>query len=110
MKMDFLKPATGWYFANRCRYNYSDFVSTQSPGFADFSISPNPATTSITLKGADFAHIALFDLQGRRLRSQRLHGEPEETFQLGNLPSGNYLLQVIGSDGKMGAKPLQISH
>jgi len=32
----------------------------------------------------------------------------EEVMNLGNLSTGNYLLQAIGLDGKVGAKLLQI--
>lgn len=87
---------------------YDEFVSTHTLSQANFVVFPNPASTSITLKGEGFLHAHIIDLQGRPVRSQSLHGQGDETIQLGNLPSGNYILQVVGANGKGAVKPLQI--
>jgi len=97
-----------WAKRNTYHYYYYSPVSTHTPSAANFTIFPNPASTSVTLESEGLTHINLFDQQGRLVRSQGLQGQAQETLQLGNLPTGNYLLQVFGSDGKIGAKSLQI--
>jgi len=99
---------TDWAKWNLSRYYYSEFVDAQTPLLAEFQVYPNPTSSAVTIKGEGLSQAIVFDQQGRPVRSQRLHGQWDETLHLGNLPAGNYLLQVLGNDGKMGAKPLQI--
>ncbi len=93
-----------------CRYYYTEFVTTHTPALTNFQAFPNPASTTLTLQGENLTQAKIFDQQGRQVRAQILHGQAEETIQLGNLLTGNYLLQAIGADGKVGAKSLQIRH
>ena len=99
---------TSWFLISYGDFYYSDFVSTHTPAPAEFKIFPNPASTSVTLKSEGLRHAKIFDQQGRLVGSQSLQGQTQETLQLGNLSPGNYLLEVLGNDGKVGAKTLQI--
>lgn len=99
---------TDWSLISYGRLYYAEFVATQAPEFTVFDVFPNPASTSITIKSEGFDHAMIFDQQGGLVRTQRLQGQSEETLLLGNLPAGNYILQVVGKDGNSGAKPIQI--
>lgn len=99
---------TEWGIISYGRLYYAEFVSTHAPEFAAFDVFPNPASTFVTLKGEGFDHAMIFDQQGGLVRTQRLQGQSEETLLLGNLPAGNYILQVVGKDGHTGARPIQI--
>lgn len=99
---------TEWGLISYGRLYYAEFVSTHAPEFAAFDIFPNPANTSVTIKSDGFDQAIIFNQQGGLVRAQRLQGQPEETLLLGNLPAGNYILQVVGKDGSSGAKSIQI--
>lgn len=99
---------TTWKTKNYVRYHYAEFTSADIPLLLPFSLFPNPASTSVTLKSEGLRHANIFDQQGRPVRSQSLAGQPQESLQLGNLPTGTYLVQVLDADGKIGIKPLQI--
>lgn len=97
-----------WKFYSINRYYYTEFVSTQIPYPIAFDVFPNPASTAITLKGERFTHVRFFDSLGKLVYSQGCQDSAEQTLQLGHLPAGNYLLQVMDRSGKTGTKPLQI--
>ncbi|MBP6811372.1 MAG: T9SS type A sorting domain-containing protein [Saprospiraceae bacterium] len=97
-----------WSLVSYRNNYYAVLLSTHTLAVADFKIFPNPANSAVTIQGEGLTQAMVFDQQGRPVRSQSLQGQGEETLQLGNLPAGNYILQVLGNDGKMGAKPLQI--
>jgi hypothetical protein len=77
-------------------------VISLNTGLFDWSIFPNPATDhlsiQVTTSWLESLSIKLFDLPGREAYSSDL-GEMNGTFtrqlDLGNLPSGTYLLQVM---------------
>ncbi|MBN8678561.1 MAG: T9SS type A sorting domain-containing protein [Chitinophagales bacterium] len=100
----------GWSKFLRVRYHYKPIATQDTPTDAGFSFFPNPASTFISLKSDGGTHANIYDQQGRLVRSQSLNCQTQETFQLGILPAGNYLLQVLKNDGKLGVKPLQIRH
>jgi hypothetical protein len=99
---------TDWGIFTYGNFYYDEFVSTQTLSPANFEVFPNPASSWITLKGEGFLHAYILDQQGRPVHTQRLNGQGDQTIQVGNLPTGNYLLQVIGVDGTLGVKSLQI--
>ena len=102
--------SSNWVLYDIHRFHYTKLVSTYTPLFTDFHVYPNPANTFFMVEGEDLTHVQLFDSYGRLVGSQSLFEQGQETIQLGNLPTGNYILQVIGKNGKIGAKPLQITH
>lgn len=95
------------------RYTYETVSQVQQalPPI-QFALYPNPASGTIFLEtapgSAQWANI--FDTQGRQWCSQKLKGYETEVLRLEGIPSGTYLLQVIGNDGKMTAKPFVIAH
>ena len=90
------------------QYYYTELVSTQTTETLALEVFPNPANGSVTLQGENFHLAMLYDQQGRLVRAQSLQGDGPQTFQVQTLPPGNYLLNVLGNNGKWGAKPLQI--
>ena len=99
---------SAWALFAFTRKKYTAFVATHSPDSSFFNIFPNPAGDAVTIKGEGLRKALIFDQQGRLIYSQRLYGQEQEILQVGNLPTGNYFLQVSGDGGKMGAKPLLI--
>jgi len=91
-------------------YYYTEFVSANAPMLTDFQIFPNPTSSFIVLKSQGFEQAKIFDTRGQLLRTQGLSGQAEETIRVGDLPVGNYFLQVTSADGKTGVKSLQIRH
>lgn len=99
-----------WYHTFQERYHYNIISNTEDPDFSPFDVFPNPATSSITLRGEGYILANLYNPQGRLMLSQGLQGQSQETIQLGHLPSGNYLLQVIpkSTNRKRESKLIQI--
>ena len=63
------------------------------------TVSPNPATTVITIAGMSGpSEIMLADAAGRKLRSQRVDSEPAR-MDVSAIPAGIYFITVTGDDG-----------
>jgi len=90
------------------RYYYTEFVPTHALLLTEFQVYPNPASSAVTIKGVGLSQAMIFDQHGRLVCTKSLLGQDQQTLQLGNLPSGNYFLQVLDCDGNLGAKPIQI--
>lgn len=98
-----------WNTHTTVQYYYTELVSTQTTETFALEVFPNPANGSVTLQGENFHFAMLYDQQGRLVRAQNLQGDGPQTLQVQTLPPGNYVLNVLGNNGKWGAKPLQIS-
>lgn len=88
-------------------------ISTTEKTTTDFSIYPNPATTTLQLNVAlsdDQPYsIAVYDMTGRMLQSQQAPaGKQQHTIQVGNLTAGQYLIEVRTQHNKM-VKPFVIT-
>ncbi len=90
------------------RNYYTKTSPAHSPETLGFQAFPNPANTSITVKGSGLHQAKIFDLQGLLHGTHNLRGQDEVVLFLGPIPAGNYLLQVMDNSGKTGTKPLQI--
>lgn len=73
---------------------------------SEFVVFPNPATDAVNLqlnlsKQAQTATVRLFDLSGKLIRQFNYDNVQKETFQynVNNLSSGTYFLQVITAEG-----------
>lgn len=67
-----------------------------------FSMAPNPAKNSFTVKSASdvtASTIELYDLSGKLLLSKNVDITEENTLSIENISSGMYLVTVIASDG-----------
>ncbi len=68
---------------------------------------PNPAETfTNTLVNYDYndGWATLYDLNGRQLQKFELHGEHTVPIQLGNIPSGVYIVNIKTNNGKNSVK------
>lgn len=100
--------AGDWDLNRYSRFHYADFVGANTPESIAFDVFPNPASTSVTIQGEGLRQVLVFDAQGRLVHLQNLQGQVQESFQLGNLLTGNYILHVLDRSGKSASKPLQI--
>jgi glucose/arabinose dehydrogenase len=69
---------------------------------AGFSVFPNPAKDSFTIKSstAIFAkNLELYDVSGKLLLSQSLNESPENTISISNLTKGMYIITIETSTG-----------
>lgn len=98
-----------WYSIGSARYYYQNSTPVQTPLLADFELFPNPANTSVTLKGEDLWRSEIFDLQGHIVASFNAFGQVEKTIQVGHLPVGKYFLRVSNQYGEIRTKPLMIA-
>lgn len=79
--------------------NTGSTVSTAPvPNLATLVCYPNPVTDRLTLElppQDERAHIKLYDINGQLLHTQLAAGT-RETIDMAHLPTGTYLLQVVG--------------
>ena len=54
---------------------------------------PNPVQSQLTVEGAEFQRVDIFDLQGRLVRSFEVRLE-KEVLDLGGLAEGAYVVRV----------------
>jgi len=64
-----------------------------------FSVYPNPATTSFTLKisGEEIQEsilVSLYDVYGKLILGETIHGEVSHVFSVSHLPPGIYGLRI----------------
>lgn len=96
-----------FYIRNYCEtYSSAQIISNNSD---ELSISPNPASAYISLKtgNGNAVYAKIFDTQGHLVRSLALRRI--EPINLAGIPSGNYILHIIGTDGKAASKPFVIA-
>ncbi len=94
----------GWIPTTHLPIEISTSVSTYDlTKQTDISLFPNPATDRIFLrfKGArdDLDVVRIFDIQGKMVFSQGLTTDRLQTFDIGYLNGGIYIVQIIGAEG-----------
>lgn len=78
----------------------------RTDGELEFSVYPNPTTSTITLKSKTPLDQAwLTDLMGRRIMPLQLSNNSWQA-DLGHLPNGMYLMDVLTYDGKRGVRKI----
>lgn len=89
-----------------------DLAKTSAVVAAEFSISPNPSSGTITVqyteKDDQPEQLTLLDQTGRQLSVIHATGENNQTVNLPELPNGLYWIQLKSCLGKVGVKQLQI--
>jgi hypothetical protein len=78
---------------------YSPIVAVQLPARNTFSISPNPATSIVYVKGTGIKQVQVIDNRGRVLLSQIAINSNQHTLYVSNLAKGMYLLKITDSNG-----------
>lgn len=76
-------------------YEYDACLGIESPNTKSFSVSPNPATESVTIQGLPStpATLQVLDLMGRQVLTQHVSAQ-NNTVTLSTLPSGCYLFRI----------------
>jgi hypothetical protein len=77
----------------------------------EFSLFPNPAKNSISIKLSNdnlATKIAIFDLTGKLILSQKLENNPENTISIASLTKGIYMVSVETENGVSYSKKLMI--
>jgi YD repeat-containing protein len=101
---------TGWATVLEWYYYYDAISQASAPPALSLRIFPNPASDYCLLAtpAQPFLRLDLFDASGR-LVAQPSPGPGTETrIDLSQLPSGTYLLQATGSDGRRSAAPIHV--
>lgn len=79
----------------------------------DFAVSPNPASSEITVSYEDAqdvpAFLSVIDQSGRQVAQLELSGIPIQRVILPGLPAGTYWVQLKTREGKVGVKQVQIA-
>ncbi len=81
----------------------SDIFLIDSSSLPSVSYFPNPATSSITLKGSELSKIELYDLNGRKVLEKRLSKSIEE-ISLEEIADGTYIINIESSFGHFSGK------
>ena len=69
--------------------------STKSSVIDDITIYPNPVNTVVSIKGAQYSTINIYDIRGKKLIEEEALTNDEE-LDLSSLPSGVYYAQIKG--------------
>ena len=74
--------------------------STNEPSVANIEVAPNPAVDHFRLLDAEMiAAVNVMSLDGRRIC--RFEATPDHVYQVGNLPTANYILGLEDRTGRM---------
>ncbi len=81
-------------------YTFSKLSGTNDPPKANVKLFPNPTTDFFTLeKAEDVASMRIFALDGRIMA--RFDVSPDNTYSIGHLPVGNYVLSFEDKNGQL---------
>jgi Secretion system C-terminal sorting domain len=77
-----------------------------------FYLYPNPASSTVFLQtgAVGLQEAKIFDMLGRLVFSRDLQGTATEMLPLSGILNGHYILQVIGKNGAVHAKPFVIEN
>ena len=64
----------------------------------DLTVYPNPASTHITIETSSQGQVSIINLQGQELMSQQIT-QPKTEIDISSLPSGVYLVKLVGEKG-----------
>ncbi|AXG73820.1 T9SS C-terminal target domain-containing protein [Flavobacterium arcticum] len=94
------------YIAGSNSGNVYRIIDTElsTPTFTgdSFSVYPNPVTDLLTIEAANniiATDAIIYDMSGKRLLHYSLDATEQNTFSIGTLPSGLYLLQITDVNG-----------
>lgn len=73
-------------------------IINQNKNTSNLLISPNPASTTITIETPAKGSLSIHNTSGLKLLQQQIT-EPTTTIDVGTLPSGVYLVKVAGEKG-----------
>jgi len=81
-------------------YTYSTLTATNNLPDSKVKLFPNPTTDYFTLEDAhDVVSMRLFSLDGRIVA--RFDASADNTYQIGHLPAGNYVLSFEDKNGNL---------
>lgn len=66
--------------------------------FDQLKVFPNPTQATLTVDAGQNGQLSVFDAWGRRMIQQNLHDQGRLQVDLSDLPSGWYVVQVLGKD------------
>ena len=82
--------------------SYSKTIFFQFSLFnSPFSIFPNPAKNTVTIRGNHISSVQVVDNIGRVVSIEHLQDATNPTIIVGSLPLGVYLLRIQTIDGKV---------
>ncbi len=84
-----------------------DYTSVVENGEEAFEIYPNPATTSVTLKGENLSHVAIYNVAGQLVRVVKL-SDVINTIDM-NVDSGVYFFSIYDNSGNNSVQRVVVS-
>lgn len=79
-------------------FEYSPVITLNTSSRQTFSLTPNPTSSWVNIKGEDMARVQITDLAGRILLSKAIN-QREETLNVSTLQNGTYILRVTNKEG-----------
>ena len=74
-----------------------------------FKLFPNPATNTVTIKGAGIAQVEIYDIQGRKLLEQNAEGRTQKELNVSSFQAGVYLVKIYSENNQTFVKRLVIT-
>lgn len=113
-------PAAGYYYAVMDTGNcpskpsnviYISLLDVKNIVASSVKIYPNPTSGIITLSWADVmdADISVYDVVGRAVMSDAVHGAAKKDLDMSSLPAGNYVVSLRDKEGVAWNYKVQVS-
>jgi hypothetical protein len=76
-------------------------LDTQSTANSELTLFPNPATNVLKIDAGSqvIDRISIFDISGKLITEKNLVNSPKTFFNINALPSGLYVVEVVGANG-----------
>ncbi len=84
-------------------------TSIEETEIPQFIMYPNPASESVTLRGAGMKEVRIYNAMGQLVKTLQVRSE-ELTFSIGNWPSGLYVVHIVTNDNSLFSNKLLVRH
>ena len=91
-------------------YKYSSVVSVSCSGKKLITISPNPASSSLSFKADNVNEISMVNMTGQVVYKQNAGNNNLHTIDVSKLSPGIYMLSLLYQDGERSIEKVQVIH
>ena len=89
-------------------YSYSNIATVSFTDINGFSISPNPASSKVTIKGTNLVTVQLIDNAGKVVLSEQANNSNNLGIDISRLAKGLYFVQMKDSKGNVQTEKLVV--
>ena len=89
-------------------YKYSSVVAVSCSGKKIITISPNPASSTLSFKADNVNEISMVNMTGQVVYKQNAGNGTLHTINVSKLPPGIYMLSLIYQDGERSMEKVQV--